>query len=990
MKPTTCKKTLLSFMFAILASLSSFAQQTLWVGQSYTFDVGSSVVGLTANMSWSTSGGYLSLSGSGFYRTITVTQYFSGTATVTCEWDYKLTGNGSYTHTKRQVTISCRDNQVSISPTALTMSPGETKYVSYRHQYDNQYTSAANVYFQSTNPSVARVDERTGEVYAVNSGTAYINVYSKVSSVSPYCLVTVNKVEPTSVSLPNTLTMTVGETKTLTPSFYPSNAQTSYTWTSSNSEVATVNSSGYINAKKYGNTTIKVYTANGLTASCDVTVNKKQLTISSSIQSGIVRKGTELALTSPYKDVEIYYTTDGTEPTLMSSKYEGPIIISDDITIKAFGILDGYINSKVLTLALKVTSLDLIANQSILLYNYQHIQVEFNEEIKKDINFDKIKVSTDDREIDFLAIIQDASIYIVLDEKIPGALYTVSIPEHSVINQLDQPNYNVIQSYKYKEDINRVNFKSITCGGQLYCLALTEDGHLYSWGSENDPIGRDCVDYEDAHNPTKIAGLENIIKYGIGSKYGRQSLTSYALTSDGVLYAWGENEYGELGQGNREYVKYPIVIQRGVKDAYATDRNLFFVKTDGTLWGAGDNEYHQLGIESSSTYVFKKLSDNVSRIGGATQEYCYVIKEDSSLWGSGGHHTSSYDWYLGNESGTSKNFVKILENVRDVYVYRGYANVFAITNDLYLYGWGYNKYGELGLGHKNKILTPSIIKDNITDISITDSYALAIDVNRKLWAWGDNEYGSLGTGDNVSTLVPVFVHGDIKSIECISHYSSAIDNSNNLLSWGDNGYGWYRNGESLSTKSRVTPELILTDIKDRDTAVSAGTYNYAIGLNGCLWSWTINPPSTPKIEGIDKINHISCPKNITIYKDKYGVIPLTIDPINGYFNYIDWHSENEDIVKCTSQGLLLAKKTGETNVSVSVIGEDKCEYTSTIHVTVIEDDDSGFLDTIIDNSNDIEIYNLQGLPCKTSDINNIPPGIYIIKQGKTIKKIMVN
>ena len=976
-------------MLVILVSLSSFAQQTLWVGQSYTFDVSSSVMGITANMSWSTNGGYLSLSGSGFYRTITVTQYFSGTATVTCEWDYKLTGNGSYTHTKRQVTISCRDNQVSISPTSMTMSPGETRYVSYRHQYDNQYTSAANAYFQSTNPSVARVDERTGEVYAVNSGTAYINVYSKVSSTSPYCLVTVNKVEPTSVSLPNTLTMTVGETKTLTPSLYPSNAQTSFTWTSSNSEVATVNSSGYINAKKHGNTTIQVYTTNGLNASCDVTVNKKQLTISSNIQSGIVRKGTELTLTSPYKDVEIYYTTDGTKPTVMSSKYEGTIIISDDITINAFAILDGYIDSEVLALDFEVTSLDLTANQSALLYNYQHIQVEFNEEIKKDINFDKITVSADDREIDFLAIIQDASIYIVLDEKIPGVLYTVSIPAHSVINRLNQTNFNIIQSYKYKVDNNRVNFKSIACAGQLYCLALTEDGHLYSWGSTSDPIGRDCINYEDAQTPAIIGGLENVIKYGISSKYGGQSQTSYALTSDGVLYAWGENEYGELGQGNRESVKYPIVIQRGVKDAYAANRNLFFVKTDGTLWGAGDNEYHQLGIESSSTYIFKKLLDNVSRIGGATQDYCYVIKEDSSLWGSGGHHTSYYDWYLGNASGTSKNFVKILENVREVYVSSGYADVFAITNDLYLYGWGYNEYGELGLGHKNKILTPSIIKDNITDISITDSYVLAIDVYSKLWAWGDNEYGSLGTGNNVSTLVPVFVHEDIKSIECISHYSSAIDNNNNLLSWGDNGNGWYHNGESLSTKSRVTPELILTNIKDRDTAVRGGTYNYAIGLNGCLWYWTINPPKTPKMEGIDKINHISCPKNITIYKDKYGVIPLTIDPINGYFNNIEWYSDNEDIVKCTSQGLLLSKKTGEANVSVSVIVEGKCKYTSTTHVIVVEDNDSGILDTIIDSSKDIEIYNLQGLPCKAVDINNIPSGIYILKQGNAIKKIIV-
>ncbi|MDE6409787.1 MAG: Ig-like domain-containing protein [Muribaculaceae bacterium] len=188
-------KRLITFPLFIVSVLMGFCQQTMWVGETYNFDVTSSVVGLPANLSWSTNGGYLSLSGSGFYRQITITQYFSGTATVTCEWDYKLTASGSYTHTKRQITISCKNNQVSISPTSMTMSQGEKRYVSYSHQFSNQYTSAANPYFQSTNPEVASVDMYTGEVTAISPGTAYINVYSKISSGAPYCLVTVNQSE---------------------------------------------------------------------------------------------------------------------------------------------------------------------------------------------------------------------------------------------------------------------------------------------------------------------------------------------------------------------------------------------------------------------------------------------------------------------------------------------------------------------------------------------------------------------------------------------------------------------------------------------------------------------------------------------------------------------------------------------------------------------------------------------------------------------------
>lgn len=269
------KKIVISLVLVIVFSLPVLSQQKLWVGQSYTFDVSSSVMGLTANMSWSTSGGYLSLSGSGFYRTITVTQYFSGTATVTCEWDYKLTSNGSYTHTKRQVSISCRDNQVSISPTSMTLSYGEKSFVSYHHQHNNQYTSAANAYFQSTNPLVASVNQHTGEVTAIKEGTAYINVYSKISSVAPYCLVTVKKSEPITVSLPTSMVLENGERRTLSPVLTPEYAETSYTWTSSNTEVATVSSSGEVKAIKHGYADISVKTSNGLKATCRITVEEK-------------------------------------------------------------------------------------------------------------------------------------------------------------------------------------------------------------------------------------------------------------------------------------------------------------------------------------------------------------------------------------------------------------------------------------------------------------------------------------------------------------------------------------------------------------------------------------------------------------------------------------------------------------------------------------------------------------------------------------------
>ena len=82
------------------------------------------------------------------------------------------------------------------------------------------------------------------------------------------------QVVPTSVSLNKTsLTLDVGKSYTLTKTVSPSNAATSYTWRSSNTSVATVDSNGKVTAKKAGTATIMVKTSNGKTANCKVTVN---------------------------------------------------------------------------------------------------------------------------------------------------------------------------------------------------------------------------------------------------------------------------------------------------------------------------------------------------------------------------------------------------------------------------------------------------------------------------------------------------------------------------------------------------------------------------------------------------------------------------------------------------------------------------------------------------------------------------------------------
>ena len=60
----------------------TYSQSALWVGETYRCDATSAVMGLTSDISWTNNGGYVNLTGSGFYRDVKVTQYFSGSATI--------------------------------------------------------------------------------------------------------------------------------------------------------------------------------------------------------------------------------------------------------------------------------------------------------------------------------------------------------------------------------------------------------------------------------------------------------------------------------------------------------------------------------------------------------------------------------------------------------------------------------------------------------------------------------------------------------------------------------------------------------------------------------------------------------------------------------------------------------------------------------------------------------------------------------------------
>lgn len=166
---------------------------------------------------------------------------------------------------------------LEVFPTPQTMKVGETKWV-----YAKQTRAIGGTYFYSEDESIATVTH--GELASAGSYTTAaeitakkagkVNIVAKnVNGLTAVCEVTVTSQPVSSVSVLSSLSLEVGGTYTLTPTVYPSNAETTFTWSSDNSNVATVSNSGKVTAKSAGVANIKVTTDNGKSATCIVTVN---------------------------------------------------------------------------------------------------------------------------------------------------------------------------------------------------------------------------------------------------------------------------------------------------------------------------------------------------------------------------------------------------------------------------------------------------------------------------------------------------------------------------------------------------------------------------------------------------------------------------------------------------------------------------------------------------------------------------------------------
>ncbi|MDR1582305.1 MAG: Ig-like domain-containing protein [Prevotellaceae bacterium] len=162
----------------------------------------------------------------------------------------------------------------SVTVDTLTLSLKKDEKYTLKATVEPSDASDKTITWSSSDSEIADVDTSTGEVTAKAGGTATITA-TTTNGKTATCAVTVI-IEATSVTVDRTLSLEVGETKTLRATIEPSDvSDKTITWSSGDPEIAEIDpSTGEITAKAIGTTTVTATTVNGKTATCDVTVSK--------------------------------------------------------------------------------------------------------------------------------------------------------------------------------------------------------------------------------------------------------------------------------------------------------------------------------------------------------------------------------------------------------------------------------------------------------------------------------------------------------------------------------------------------------------------------------------------------------------------------------------------------------------------------------------------------------------------------------------------
>ncbi len=374
---------------------------------------------------------------------------------------------------------------------------------------------------------------------------------------------------------------------------------------------------------------------------------------------------------------------------------------------------------------------------------------------------------------------------------------------------------------------------SVSTGG-IHHVALTADGSVRTWGYN----GYGALGYSTAgvfqSVPAIVSPLTKAVAIAAGSNH------TVTLLADSSVWSWGYNIDGQLGNGTTSSARFtPVRVNElaGVTSVSSRGDHTLALKSDGTVWAWGANDWGQLG---DGFLVARPTPELVSGLAGvasvsAGNNFTVALKVDGTVWAWG---TNKGAGQLGDGTNIDRSTPAPVLGLTGVSaVSAGGGHAVALKADGTAWAWGNNVVGQLGIGSASNRLVPSQVSGFTggTAVSAGGSHTVAVKGDGTVWAWGLNEFGQLGDGTSVNRSVPIQVSGlaGVVSVSAGYSHSIALRSDGTVWAWGRNSSGEL--GDNTFA-FRATPRQVngISGV----IAISAGIYGtLALKGDGSVWMW---------------------------------------------------------------------------------------------------------------------------------------------------------
>ena len=310
-------------------------------------------------------------------------------------------------------------------------------------------------------------------------------------------------------------------------------------------------------------------------------------------------------------------------------------------------------------------------------------------------------------------------------------------------------------------------------GGGFHSCALLGNGTVQCWGrNDSGQLGDPATTTFSSVAPVRVTGITTAIAVTAGGFH------TCALLADGTVQCWGENDFGQLGNGTSDPVPgtpttfnpTPVTVS-GITTAVAISAGGWHtcaLLRDGTVQCWGENTYGQLGNGATIAPPAPGRSSTPATVTGITTAIgieagifhtCAILRDGTlQCWGR------NDEGRLGNGTTANSSTPTTVSGITPAAVAPGAEHACAILRDGTLQCWGDNNWGQLGNGSAagTASTTPATAVTGITTATAASSgaeHTCAVLQDGSVQCWGRNTDGRLGNGTTTNAFTPVTVVG---------------------------------------------------------------------------------------------------------------------------------------------------------------------------------------------------------------------------------------